>query len=643
MSAIWGFINKKENISQDIDSLFVNEYKRKCKIDKYQAKTVANVYMGCGIQYITKASKNESLPIIDKERDILFTADCILDNHADICNELNVSIDTPDGLLMYKSYLKWGIACLPKFRGIFSFALYDINRNKLILATDQTASRCLYYHISEDNISFSTLISPLKMIDESIKINELYIKDYLTAPGLMPNIVSNETPYSGIYKINNGIYIEIENDIVTEHEYWNPSIDLWNPGLKGVSEYGKHFKQLFQNCVSDTINVDGEIGIAMSSGFDSASVGVLAGRLLSEKGKQLYSYTYVPSDKSTVNIGSNNITDETRDVMSIVDLYDNIVPSFLTNSGKNCIEAIDDELDFMEIPFKAFVNLPNLCEIYSEAAKKGCKVVLVGQFGNSTVSHGYIDDVLFDLYKHKHFLTFGKYLNQYSKTVKESRKKALIGCCKYFNYSKKVEKDRSFDYIPTNAYLTGNILNNYPIEQRNIVGENYYFKKIPTSSDFYRKMIYKRAMYTYLGELETKIGLKYGIVVRDPTEDIRMLSFCYHLPYRYFAYNGIPRWLIRENMKDLLPKTILDNWLRYGVQNADYLSRIERDWDKLSELLCNSSIPNNMKTWIDTDKLNCFWKDFHDKDYSLKSTDLDDAVYVYICARFIAQNMSQDE
>ena len=85
--------------------------------------------------------------------------------------------------------------------------------------------------------------------------------------------------------------------------------------------------------------------------------------------------------------------------------------------------------------------------------------------------------------------------------------------------------------------------------------------------------------------METKLGLYYGIFLRDPTKDVRMLRFCYALPYKYFAYMGEPRWLIRGNCKDLLPADLINDWMRYSVQNYDYLDRIERDWDDVKKII----------------------------------------------------------
>lgn len=102
------------------------------------------------------------------------------------------------------------------------------------------------------------------------------------------------------------------------------------------------------------------------------------------------------------------------------------------------------------------------------------------------------------------------------------------------------------------------------------------FPAFPCPWESYRNWVWFAPFLSYIGEFETKLGLHYGLVFRDPTRDCRMIHFCYHLPYRYFAYQGTPRFLIRSAMKGRLPDAILDNWMRYGVQNADWFTRIRQ-------------------------------------------------------------------
>ena len=85
------------------------------------------------------------------------------------------------------------------------------------------ASRCLYYYESGRQVSFSTLSSAILQVFPEIPENPLFFKDFLTAPGLAPNISPEDTPYRGMYKLKPGTYLEITSHGITEHTYWTPA------------------------------------------------------------------------------------------------------------------------------------------------------------------------------------------------------------------------------------------------------------------------------------------------------------------------------------------------------------------------------------------------------------------------------------
>lgn len=585
MSAIWGYLSYTNTIPTKFPALMEAPYHAKCKIDRYDRKQNELLYFGCGIQYITKEARTEVLPIFDEQNGVFFTADCILDNREDLISLLGAEPSNPDGTLMYLAYKKWGIACLTRFRGLFSMAVYDQKARTLFLATDQTASRCLYYYKTEDFVCFSTLLEPIRQVCPGLSVNDNYLKDFLTAPGLLPNIVPTETPYAGVYKINPGCYISITQDSITEHSYWTPFLHKKRRHLTAKA-YGKAFRSLYTECVKDALRTDGEVGISLSSGLDSASVGALAESLLQPNDKKLFTYTYVPYETPNTDKNKSHVHDETEDVMKITQMYPNMVPHFLNNHGANCLGFLEDGMKLMEIPFKAFVNLPSLYEVYVRAQKDRCKIVLTGQVGNGTVSHGTINDVLFNEYQKGHFLRFLFDLNRHAKTLRISRKKALKDCIRRYKQANKLYRHQEpVNLVPDNPYLTSDIMNNYPFKERYQAGEIYSLENIPMNKEEHLQFLYKKALYTYLGELDTKLGLATGVVLRDPTRDIRILEFCAELPYHIYAYHGTPRWLIRGPLADYLPKDLVDDWMRHGIQNSDWLLRIKRDREKIYPFL----------------------------------------------------------
>ena len=611
MSAIWCYLSYTNTIPAELPALMEAPYRAKCNIDRYKRAENHFLHLGCGIQYITQEAHHEVLPVFDTENGIFFTADCILDNREELISLLSTDVTASDGTLMYLAYRKWGIDCLKKFRGLFSMAVYDTTLQTLFLASDQTASRCLYYYKKADSVCFSTLLEPIRKIHPDISFNELYLKDYLTASGMVPNIVPTETPYTGVFKINPGCYLAITRDTVTEHSYWSPF------GSKSrrhftANSYGKAFRDLYTVCVNDAMRTTGEVGIAMSSGLDSSSVGALAATLLQKKNKNLYSYTYVPYETPEQMNNRNLIQDETADVLKITAMHPNIKPHFLNNQGKHCLEQLSQELDIMEIPFKAIANFPNLYEVFCEARKNNCRVVLTGEAGNASVSYGKIDDILFNEYQKGHFLRFLLSLNCYSLKVRRSRKKELQTRLRSFRHAKKMYRTPGVTTLsPDNPFLASDILSSYPYRERYAEGEIPFSGSVPLIKAFYPLFLYNKAILIYLGELDTKLGLASGVVLRDPTRDARIIRFCAALPYHIFAYKGTPRWLIRGNFTDLLPTDILNNFMRYGVQNSDWMLRVRRDWatiyPKLSAFwnVCkeDSSFDSISKHFVDSERI----------------------------------------
>ena len=117
----------------------------------------------------------------------------------------------------------------------------------------------------------------------------------------------------------------------------------------------------------------------------------------------------------------------------------------------------------------------------------------------------------------------------------------------------------------------------------------------------YKDQLRATGLLMYLGVFETKFGLNTGMILRDPTKDIRLMSFCAQLPYHIFAYRGKTRWLIRNQFEELLPKSILGKWQQRGVLNIDWVQRIYRDWDTIRPMLKHNMSAHIWDEWLDKD------------------------------------------
>lgn len=655
MGAIWGTVAFQQNRETNFTGM-QSVFEEKCRLDSYKQATLGHSHMGAGVLFVRSVDREEVLPICLPEQGILLTADCLLDNREELM-ELLGETNLTDGQLLSRLYVKYGTDAFHRIRGLFSVAIWREAEQKLILVADQVASRCLYYYREEGDLYFSTLIEPIKQAARKLEVNWQYLEDFMMAPGLMPNLFSTDTPYLGLIKCDPGEWVEITEKEIRRHPYYEigkgavseqsnhaDSVDKATGRAAGstsrrgsAEEYGKTFRSIYESCVQDAVCTEGDVAVCMSSGLDSASIGVLAAMELQKQKKSLRAYTYIPADSSTPMKQGQIILNETEDVKTICKPYPNIKNEFVNNEGKNCFDEIPEVLEAMEIPFKAFVNFPNLCEIFQKASEAGCRIVLTGQTGNASVSHGYIDDVLLDLYEKRRYITFLNYLNSYCTFLKESRRQALKGCMNYFRHTKQELQKGIQEYPNVNRYLREDFVKSYPYRDRFTAAGIPALVNLPMDEERYHSFLLNKAVYTYIGEYETKLGLRYGVVIRDATKDIRMLDFCAKLPYHFFAYRGIPRWLIRGNMCDCLPEDILNRWMRYGVQNADWLSRVRENWDpsNIGEKLAGLSEEPFADRYLQKAKLLQVVSGALQQEDRVLDQELSEMVYLYIVSLFL--------
>ena len=76
------------------------------------------------------------------------------------------------------AYETWGIECVKRFEGMFTFALVD--GEKLYLVRDRFGEKSLFYHQNHDGIIFASEIKAIKPFLASIRMNDEALHSYLS-------------------------------------------------------------------------------------------------------------------------------------------------------------------------------------------------------------------------------------------------------------------------------------------------------------------------------------------------------------------------------------------------------------------------------------------------------------------------------
>lgn len=614
MSAIWGVIDlENKDLGKNIYEKMELPYK-KYPIDEFSHIEDKNIMIGCGKQFVTKESMVEINPYWDKERDIFFTGDIYLYNRNEFVNEDDSATDSE---IIYDQYIKYGTESFKNLSGVFAFVIYERQKNKVLIVSDKTSSRMLYYKFEKGKIIFSTLIESIKSISPHNEINKRWLGDYFALDGFPILTEDKETPYKNILKISSGNYIEIIGNEISEKEYYNPVEEIKKQKRKKDEDYKKEFNDIYRKSVKDSLRCKDKIGMLLSGGLDSTSVACLAADILKEEGKNLYSYTSVPLEDYISTMKKNMIVNEKEYVEETINKYKNIVPKYIDCKGETGLSEMDELLSIYEIPYKNIQNSVWLKNSFKEARKDGCRIMLNGQYGNSTVSFGSIYIELYTLLKKGRLIKFIKEINHIHKIYNMSRKKLLL---QNIMGLKKIEAKYDKHEMFKNVYVNNRIIDEFKI------GERFYEKNynMPYHNmmeyDEYAPYKYYKIFMSPIGEFETKLSLYTGVLILDPTRNDKIIEFCLNIPHDQYVKKGVERRLIRDYMRGIVPDKHLDNIKKSGYQGADLCYRLEKDWDKINKSIRDIVEDPRIGEMVDIEKLK---KDFDLLEEKIKASDME--------------------
>ena len=611
MSAIWGCVDLGGGALTEGLNAAMEKPLHEYMIDRYASVYGGNIVMGCGVQYITPEAEREPLPIFDEEAGLYFTADCMVDNRAELVSELCPGADgTPDGELMFLAYKKWRDDMPKHVRGAYSYAAYDIRENRLIVGADHVFSRSVYYSRAGGRVWFSTLIEPiLQGGGEKPEINEEWVTLFLSITSLATLSNPIDTPYKGISRVQASHYVVFRKDGEETVEYWSPK-DVKPLRLKSEDEYKERFRSIMEQAASEVLRSPGETGIMLSGGLDSSAVASFAEPILTQKGKRLHSYTYVPVEtyKSSYNDKYIN-TNERGLVETLCRMYPGITPKFLDVPEQNAISSIGRILPFLEVPYKSHTNLAWIEAFAGIARNDGCRIMLGGQMGNATISAGNIFTCILSCITHGRMIRAIKTASMYSIKRGISRKwtarHILHELAPGFVRRRGVKDHWGPSYINREFARGIGLTDKDARTERNIGLMKLY------TFEMERSLIFNPTAMAQVGDAETKLYLKHGIIARDITRDVRMFEFCLSAPMECFAGpGGQTRRLVRNYLSDKLPAPLIDEKAPKGRQSGDALDRLKPRWDSLyAELARGCAVPQ-LRKYIDADMVAASLKRF---------------------------------
>ncbi|RJQ34076.1 asparagine synthase (glutamine-hydrolyzing) [Candidatus Parcubacteria bacterium] len=179
----------------------------------------------------------------------------------DLASEYLSSSDTE---VILRAYIKYGTSAFAKFDGMFALAIYDQNKNELILARDRYGIKPLYYSTDDNNFFFA---SELKCFAQK-KINHKSLAKYF----YQYYVYGEDTILEGVNKLEPGTFAiyDLTKKTLRIEKYWQPTFAKKYQGQ--LEKAKKDLHDVLSASVKQSLISDVPLGVFLSSGIDSSLI-----------------------------------------------------------------------------------------------------------------------------------------------------------------------------------------------------------------------------------------------------------------------------------------------------------------------------------------------------------------------------------
>lgn len=489
---------------------------------------------------ILDLSETGHQPMALKDGKLWITYNGEIYNYLELKKELEAEgarfFSTSDTEVVLNAYRFWGVDCLDKFNGMWSFCIYDEEKQELFCSRDRFGVKPFYFIDNDNTFAFA---SEQKALVKSglvkAEINPKALHDYLVN-NRMEQEESNF--FEGINELWPGYYLKynLKNHSFNTTCYFklNPDYD-YSTDLQSNDDLIKEVKEKLTNAVNLRLRSDVPVGSCLSGGIDSSALAVLM-----EQKNPIYLFT---------SVFKNDSSDESH--------YANLVAAKV-NSIHKTIEPTQEGL-FKELETLVYSqDVP----IWDTSTYAQYKVMELAKQNNiKVVLDGQGADELFAGYHH-HFVAKWNYLLSYGN---------VFGFMRELNQSKKTIES------PFSLFIKEKIKSHYNSHLKGI--ENYFDSsfvnayKIQNPTKYLDKVNDQLAYDINTARLkaflkcEDRCGMWHSVESRTPfSDDIELINLMFSINGTRKIQNGVSKYFLREAIKDKLPNEIYTRYDKKGFE-----------------------------------------------------------------------------
>ncbi len=576
MCGISGFLSKSNNaiLSERDFNIFNNTLKHRGPDGSGVYSDVeAKLFLGHRRLSILDLSENANQPYISEDKNYVLVFNGEIFNFLEIREKLvNRGVhfsSESDTEVLLKLLIHFGTDGLHELNGMWAFALWNKKDRKLILCRDRYGIKPLFFSNTNDFFAFSSETISFKHLKGWVRtINPQNVSFQLNNFASLES--RGETLFNNIYQVQPGCLLVIQDKLVGSQIKWWNTTDYIRPYLHSFDQAVNEFTELLTDSIKIRLRSDVPIATALSGGLDSSSVYSII-RYLFRNEKSIERLPSNWQQAFTVSFPNTSLDeiDNAKIVVANTDLHNIIIPD---------IKNLPHELTKSLTKFDNFYLTPIevISMVYKSMSDNGFKVSLDGH-GVDELMFGYTSqikeciNIAQRISNQDNFYTFRdiyagfelsdgldvcNYRNDISGRLKSALRKSkllskLLVKRNRLNWSKSVQWD---------PWLKPEFHESY---------SRYSNFQSDDIDDPYLNLLYNdfhSGLLPVLLRNFDRASMNYGVEIRMPFLDHRIVNFIYSLPADYLAGSGFTKRLLRSSMEGKLDDRIRLNKRKMSLQ-----------------------------------------------------------------------------
>ena len=481
----------------------------------------------------------------DGETVIVFNGEIY--NHAELRRELEQlghqfesHCDTEVAL---RAFVQWDIDCFPRFRGMFAAAFWKESARRLVLVRDRLGIKPLYYAVQNGNVLFGSELKALfELPDVPRRLSRKALGYYLS----LNYVPTPFTLVEGIEKLRPGTWLECGNGKIDSGTYWR---NAFRPQKITLEEACQELDGLLCKSIAEHLISDVPLGIWASGGLDSSTILHYAAQASSRR-LETFSVSF-----------SGRTFDESKYFRLLAERYNTTHHEFDLSSNADLTNSIHEIAYYSDEPSADAGALP--VWFLSQMTSRHVTVALSGE-GADEIFGGY------QTYLADH----------YADAARRLPAPLLRAALKLVALLPVSDEKIGLEY-KVKRFLAGALLSDdeahfywngtFSRDEQRRLGASHSpesadslcsaLRDLPSSSDLINRYLFVDQHYYLPDDILYKcdrMSMAHSLEVRPPFLDHRIVEFAGRLPSSLKIKGGSTKRLLRELVRNKLPKSILE-------------------------------------------------------------------------------------